>query len=70
MQLEYLVTLGKAIHQFYGSDAAGSLGPELISDSQKDSGMCAVVRRVHISTCFQEKWISSSRSQRQPSRLS
>ncbi len=34
--------------------------------------MCAVVRWVHISTCFWEKWMSSSQSQRPkgPSRLS
>ncbi len=46
----------------------GSLGQ---SSSQKVK-MCAVLRWVHITTCFREKWISSCQSQRPngPSRLS
>ncbi len=50
----------------------GSLGQSSSQIVKKTVEMCAVLRWVHISTCFQEKWISSSQSQRPkgPSRLS
>ncbi len=50
----------------------GSLGQSSSQIIKNTVKMCAVLRGVHISTCFREKWISSSQSQRPkgPSRLS
>ncbi len=49
-----------------------SLGRSSSQMLKKTVKMCAVLRWVHISTCFWEKWISSSQSQspKGPSRLS
>ncbi len=50
----------------------GSLGQSSSQIVKKTVKMCAVLRWVHISTCFRKKWISSSQSRRpkRPSKLS
>ncbi len=50
----------------------GSLGQSSSQIVKKTVEICAVLRWVHISTCFREKWISSSQFQRPkgPFRLS
>ncbi len=72
MQLESLLLEEKAIHTFYAAMLLGPLGQSSSQIVKKTVKMCALLRWVHISTCFQEKRILSFQSQRPkgPSRLS
>ncbi len=64
MQLEYPCLKEKAKHQFYAAMLLGSLGQSSSQIVKKTVKICPVLRWVHISTCFCEKWMVSSQSQR------
>jgi len=56
----------KAIQQFYAAMLPGSLDQSSSQKVKNTVEMCAVLRWVHISTCFWEKWVSSSQSKDHP----